>query len=85
MEYRSKGIIQIAVSMLFLSLALWALTWAISSTDVTAGFCDSESFQMKERCNEPFIAFFLCIVSAVICYISLLFGTKNIKLSYRIK
>lgn len=83
MKYRNKGLIQIAVSIPFIFIALLALIWALTSTNVTAGFCESEFYQMKEKCNEPYIAFFLCIVSTASSYILLLFGVKNIKLSFK--
>ena len=86
MNYRGKGITQLAFSLFFFFVALWCLMWVFSSSSLASGYCENNFslFHEEFRCKQPYIASILFLASIVNCGVLFILGFKNIKLGGKV-
>ncbi len=80
MTAKSKGKLQLTVSILLFVVSWWALLWVFSSGSLTITACDSYSlFHEKFRCRVPYIAQILWLGSGLFSLVFLYLGVRNVR------
>ena len=80
MKAKTKGIVQIILSILFFLVSSWALLWVLSSSSLAFTACENYSlFHEQIRCRQPNIASILLVLTSIIFITFMVLGVKNIK------
>ena len=78
---RTKGVIQLAISLIFFLVSGWGFLWMLSSSSLASEFCVNEFSLFHEdfRCRQPYLAVLLWVISGVACLALLVVGIRSFK------